>query len=208
MIYANRLKTLALPLVIFFFYACQSNSGSKQKTDDIGSYREEQSQDQIARGAYIVSTSACNDCHSPKILTPQGPIVDTTKILSGHPATNPLPPFDAAALQPGNWIQMAPDLTAFVGPWGISYSANLTSDSATGIGAWNEDVFIKTIRTGKHLGQENGRMILPPMPWPEISKMKDEDLKAVFAYLNSRPPIHNRLPQPLSPPEAMKLAKK
>jgi hypothetical protein len=55
------------------------------------------------------------------------------------------------------------DLTAFVGPWGISYTANLTPDSATGIGAWSEAAFINTIRSGKHLG--NGRDILPPMPW-------------------------------------------
>jgi hypothetical protein len=96
---------------------------------------------------------------------------------------------------------MAPDITSFVGPWGISYAANLTPDSATGIGAWTEDVFMKTLRTGKHLGMENGRPILPPMPWEFIGKMTDEDLSAVFAYLRNLPAISNRVPAPVPPNE-------
>lgn len=100
---------------------------------------------------------------------------------------------------------MAPDLTAFSGPWGISYTANLTSDSATGIGAWPEETFISAIRTGKHLGNPNGRDILPPMPWAEIAKMTDEDLKAVYAYLQSLPPIKNQVPQPVAPPDVEKM---
>jgi hypothetical protein len=101
---------------------------------------------------------------------------------------------------------MSPDITAFAGPWGISYAANLTSDSATGIGAWTEEQFIKSMRTGKHLGAENGRPILPPMPWPFISKMTDEDLSAVYAYLKSLPPVSNRVPAP-TPPNEVKFKK-
>ena len=110
------------------------------------------------------------------------------------------------ALQPGQWGGISPDITAFTGPWGISYAANLTSDSATGIGAWGEDVFIKTLRTGKHLGADNGRPILPPMPWNFINKMTDEDLRAVYAYLKSLPPINNRVPAP-TPPNQVNLRK-
>jgi hypothetical protein len=98
---------------------------------------------------------------------------------------------------------MAPDITAFVGPWGVSYAANLTPDSATGIGAWTEAQFISTMRTGKHLG--NGRPILPPMPWDEIRKKTDDDLKAMFAYLKSLPAVNNRVPGPVTPPDAMKM---
>jgi hypothetical protein len=100
---------------------------------------------------------------------------------------------------------MAPDITAFVGPWGISYTANLTSDSATGIGAWPEQSFINAIRTGKHLGNPNDRDILPPMPWNIIREMTDDDLKAVYAYLQSLPPINNKVPAPVAPPDVAKM---
>lgn len=99
---------------------------------------------------------------------------------------------------------MAPDLTAFVGPWGISCAANLTPDSATGIGAWTEATFLSGIRARKQLGNPNGRDLLPLMPWPEVSKMTDEDLKAVFAYLQSLPPIKNQVPQPVAQPAVKK----
>jgi mono/diheme cytochrome c family protein len=161
-------------------------------------------EDMIKRGDYIVTTGVCNDCHSPKVFTPQGePLPDSTKLLSGHQAGSQLPPLETKSLKPGNWISMSPDLTTFIGPWGVSYAANLTPDSATGIGAWNETTFINTLRSGKHLG--NGRNILPPMPWQFISKLTDDDLKSVFAYLQSLPAVNNRVPAPLSPPEAAKM---
>ena len=46
--------------------------------------------EQILRGQYLVNTSACHDCHTPKILTPLGPEIDTTRLLSGHPADEPV----------------------------------------------------------------------------------------------------------------------
>ena len=181
-------------------YSCQSSAESKDKKDGPFLSKSEL----VKRGGYLVSVSGCNDCHSPKIMTPQGPIPDTTKLLSGHPANSPLPPVDPKALQPGQWIQMAPDVTAFAGPWGMSFAANLTPDTTTGIGNWTEEVFINTLRTGKHLGQANGRPILPPMPWPGIGKMTDEDLRAVFAFLQSLPAINNKVPQPVPPTEVAK----
>ena len=96
---------------------------------------------------------------------------------------------------------MAPDVTAFVGPFGISYAANLTSDSTTGIGSWQESNFINAMRTGKHMGIPTARPILPPMPWPGLAKLTDEDLKSVFAFLKSTTPISNRVPQPVPPTE-------
>jgi hypothetical protein len=100
-------------------------------------------------------------------------------------------------VQPGKWYLATGDLTAWVGPWGISYTANLTPDEPTGIGMWTEEVFIKALRTGKHMGI--GRPILPPMPWPDFAKATDEDLKAIFAYLKSLPPIRNQVPDPVPP---------
>ena len=158
-------------------------------------------------GHYLVIVGGCNDCHSPKKLTPQGPVVDSERLLSGHPATVPLPSLHVDALTPGHWMLMGPDLTAYAGPWGISYAANLTPDSSTGIGVWTEDVFVKAIRTGKHLGVDNGRSILPPMPWEEIAQWKDNDLRAVYRYLRSLPPIRNQVPAPVSPQDAAKYTK-
>jgi hypothetical protein len=149
------------------------------------------------RGAYLVTLSGCNHCHSPKVFTDMGPVPDTTKLLSGHPADSKLPPIDPMMVQPGKWLLTPGDLTAWVGPWGISYAVNLTPDEPTGIGTWTAEVFIKAIRSGKHMGI--GRPILPPMPWSDIAKATDEDLKAIFAYLKSLPPIRNQVPDPVPP---------
>ncbi len=90
------------------------------------------------------------------------------------------------------------DLTVWVGPWGISYSANLTPDAA-GIGNWSENNFIISIREGKYKGIPTARILLPPMPWPVYSKMTDDELKAIFSYLKSIKPINNLVPQ-IAPP--------
>jgi hypothetical protein len=188
------------------FYAC-NNSETKKEPENITQVRNEEHDDMVKKGGYLVTGGSCFDCHTPKKMTPQGPVDDSSRMMSGHPAKEPLPHLDEKALTPGNWVLFSPDLTAFVGPWGMSFSANLTPDSATGIGAWTEEVFIKTLRTGKHLGKENGRQILPPMPWFNLAKLEEQDLKAIYAYLRSLPPISNRVPAPLSPQETAMLAK-
>ncbi|MBS1667284.1 MAG: c-type cytochrome [Bacteroidetes bacterium] len=195
---------VSLILVTALLYLSCNETSADNKAPITEKHELDQSE-LIARGKYIVSTSGCNDCHSPKIMTPQGPMIDSTKILSGHPQAEPLPPIDKNALKPGNWVLMMPDLTAAVGPWGVSYSANLSPDSTTGIGAWTEHDFIATMRTGRHLGHENGRHILPPMPWENLAQMEEQDLKAVFAYLKAIPPINNKVPTNLSPDEAAKM---
>ena len=162
----------------------------------------------IERGKYLVIAGACNDCHSPKIMTEQGPKVDSSKLLSGHPENAPYPKINLDALKPGDWVNFGPDLTTFVGPWGLSFSANLTSDSATGIGGWSESNFVNAIRKGKHMGMDNGRPIMPPMPWDNYAHLEDNDLKSIFAYLKTTPPISNRVHEPFSPAEVEELAKR
>lgn len=94
--------------------------------------------------------------------------------------------------------------TAFAGPWGVSYSINLTSDAETGLAKWTEQQFIGAMRTGRHLGVS--RPILPPMPWDALRQMTDQDLNAMFAYLRTVPAIRNRVPDavpaPAPPPAA------
>jgi hypothetical protein len=196
-------SSMLIGCVILLQYSCNNNAPAQQATEPA---KKELSQGELVeRGKYLVTTVGCNDCHSPKVMTAEGPVPDTTKLLSGHPAAMPMPPIDKNALKPGSWILFGPDLTSAVGPWGISYSANLTPDSATGLGAWTEEVFVKTLRTGKHLGQDGGRPILPPMPWQDFSKSTDDDLKAIFTYLKALPPISNKVPAPVSPPDVMKM---
>lgn len=198
--------TVAIFLPLAVLVAC-NNTEPQTGQQNITQVRNLEKDDLIKRGHYLVLTAGCHDCHTPKVFTAHGPVDDSTRLLSGHPAGTPLPPIDEKVLKPGNYILISPDLTAFIGPWGISYTANLTSDSATGIGAWGEETFIKTLRTGKHLGQDNGRPILPPMPWYNMARMEDADLKAIYAYLMSTTPISNRVPAPKSPQETAMLAK-
>jgi hypothetical protein len=151
----------------------------------------------IKRGEYLVQLGGCNDCHTPKVLTPNGPVLDKTNILSGHPANSTMPNFDFSLVESGNWILFSSDTTLAVGPWGVSFASNLTPDKQTGIGLWTEQVFINTMRTGKHMGA--GRPILPPMPWLNLKHLEDKDLKAIFAYLQSLNPIKNLVPAPIFP---------
>jgi len=162
---------------------------------------EKPSVDLVARGKYLVTTGLCHDCHSPKVFGPQGaPIPDSTRLLSGHPAELPYPDWAPADLQQRNIVTSTnPMLTAWAGPWGVSFAANLTPDTSTGIGEWTEDTFIRTLRTGKHQGYANGRDILPPMPWQFIGQRTDDDLKAMWAYLRSLPPVKNQVPFPIPP---------
>jgi hypothetical protein len=150
------------------------------------------------RGQYLVSMIGCNDCHTPWKMGPKGPEPDMTKMLSGHPEGLKMPPPPKPV---GPWTaSIAAPFTAFAGPWGISYCPNLTPDQNTGIGIWTEDLFVKAIKTGKHFG--TSREILPPMPWPSYRNMPDSDLKAIFAYLRTIPPISNHVPdsEPAPPP--------
>ena len=162
-----------------------------------GTVKPKTQEEMIALGKYLVHTSACDDCHTPKIFTEKGPVFDTTKLLSGHQQTDVLPSLDVTALGQNQWVAGSMTLTAWVGPWGISYASNLTPDKATGIGTMTEEMFIKTIREGKYMGV--GRPLLPPMPWEVYAKKTDEDLKAMYAYLMSLKPIHNQVPQPTPP---------
>jgi hypothetical protein len=152
----------------------------------------------VARGEYLVTTSGCNDCHTPWIMGANGPEPDMKRALTGHPADMVMPP--APKLPPGPWIWMgAATNTAFAGPWGTSFAANLTPDKATGTGEWTAEQFIATLRTGRRLGK--GRPVLPPMPASVYAKMTDDDLRSIFAYLQSLKPVSNKVPQPVEPGE-------
>lgn len=193
-------SAVVIAVLIFFsalFYLASCNTEDRDKASEdpqmkLGNARD----DTVRYGEYLVAGVGCHDCHSPKVMTPQGPIPDTTRLLSGHPAGTQLPAIDKSQLK--SWYLFTQDLTAFVGPWGISYAANITSDD-TGIGKWTEEQFIRAIRHGKFKGIADERTLLPPMPWPAFSNLTDTDLKAMFAYLKSTKPVKNVVPPAAAP---------
>jgi len=155
-------------------------------------------QSPVERGKYMVTVGGCNDCHTPKKLGPNGPEPDMTRELSGNPSTEKLAPVPAGLIAPDKYLTVVNNhLGAWVGPWGVSFAMNLTPDKSTGLGSWTEEMFVNALRIGKHQG--TGRPILPPMPWNWYRNMTDEDLKGIFAYLQSLPPINNPIPDPLPP---------
>lgn len=152
----------------------------------------------IERGRYLITLMDCNSCHTPKIMTEQGPVPDPARMLSGHPGDQPFIGFEKEDAPKGNWLLFNSDLTTAIGPWGVSFSANLTPDPS-GLGNWTYEQFKMAITAGKHKGMENGRSLLPPMPWQSYAELKEEDIRAIFDYLRIIKPIENIVPPPIPP---------
>jgi len=155
---------------------------------------------EVLWGKHLVILGGCNDCHTPKKMTAMGPVPDMSLMLSGHPTNAPVPTIDRKDIEQKG-LAVTNDLTVWVGPWGVSYAANLTPDE-TGIGNWSADQFIKAIKEGKFKGLDGTRPLLPPMSFVAegIShEMSDAELEAIFAYLKSINPVHNSVPQPQPP---------
>jgi len=105
-----KLLLVAIALVATTYLALGAQMTDKPKED---------LQAQLAkRGKYLVFLGGCNDCHSPKVFTAQGPIPDTTKLLSGAPADNNIPAVPTGVLAPDKWGFLGSnDMTTWAGPW-------------------------------------------------------------------------------------------
>lgn len=194
----QRLGALALAttatVCALWFAGCQPQQKAEQ-TEPAPAASAASQQELVERGKYLVTVAACGECHTPHKMGPNGPEPDETRLLSGHPQDEKV---TLPAGAPQNWPIMAwRTNTAFFGPWGVAFAANLTPDEETGIGIWDEELFIKVMRTGKHWGA--GRDIARIMPWHQYAQMTDEDLKAILAYLKSLPPIKNEVPELIPP---------
>lgn len=154
-------------------------------------------QEMIEHGKFLVTVGGCDDCHTPKNFGPNGPEMDMTRRFSGHPEGTQIPPVDTSLIK--YWAYLSHDLTIAVGPWGVTFSSNLTPDNETGIGTWQSEMFINAMKTGKHLGVAEGRPIFPPMPWQNMAQLSEEDLRCMFAYLKSLPAVKNKVPDPMPP---------
>lgn len=146
--------------------------------------------ERVERGRYLVdAVASCGQCHTPR----KNALEDPDKYLSGHPRGAEAPRFSMDLIRQGVLLSIAPTYTAFSGPWGVSFATNLTPH-ATGLGSWTEEAFVRAMRTGKHLGDPDKRSMLPPMPWRHYRSMTDADLRAIWSYLRSLPPIDNAVP--------------
>ena len=117
-----------------------------------------------AYGAYLAQHAGlCADCHTPRHGLMSTP--DRRRLFAGDAH----PPKDF----PQN-------------------PANLTPDSATGLGRWTEADFLRTIRTGV---DPKGDTLHPFMPWHENRRMTDDDLRAIYQFLRTLPPIANAVPR-------------
>ena len=183
------LMTIAVVISVVFA-ACQDSVASEEKS--IAMTKKEM----VKRGAYLVNTIGCDDCHSPKRMGPNGPEIIPELRLSGYPASRPITKTNIDVLKKG-WMLLSDDLTTAVGSWGQSFAANLTSDP-TGTGNWKEEQFIKAIREGKYKGLDNTRPLLLPMPWFVYKNLTDDDLKSIFAFLQTTKPVKNVVPAPRS----------
>ncbi len=169
--------------------ACTNTSAKNEKKAAVSD-----SAQKVKRGEYLVTVGGCDDCHSPKIMGPKGPEIDVKKRFSGFPAPRPIPKFDSNLVKKGI-AQFNEDLTSAAGPWGVSFAANITGDMS-GIGNWTLENFKYALRHGKWKGPEGSRDLLPPMPWFNMAKMTDEDLEAIYVFLEATKPVENIVPAP------------
>jgi len=135
----------------------------------------------VRQGKYLVELLACGVCHSDGALTGE---LNPNRLLAGSGTgiaySNPM-------------LQKNP---------GVVFPGNLTSDTETGLGAWQDEEIARVIRTGinKH-GQRN----LSVMPWPGYAKMTDEDAKSIVAYLRSIPAVKHKVPENIRPGKKTRL---
>lgn len=177
------LKVIIVVMILIFLYSCSQTQKKEVKNEESIS-----NDSLLKRGEYLVTIMACGDCHSPKMMTEQGLVPNPDLTLSGNPSDKKFKDINPALTK--TMAIYSQEGTASVGPWGISYAANITSDP-TGIGRWTQEQFNRAMQQGKYMGQENSRTLQPPMPWLSYGVLTEVDLKAIFTFLKSTKPVRN-----------------
>jgi mono/diheme cytochrome c family protein len=191
----NQMKHRSVVILSFTVLAGLA-AACRESSDQAAAQQPVDQKTLVARGERLVKLGGCADCHTPVKMGPNGPEPDAARHLSGHPSALVMPA--APELPEGPWVAVVgATMTAWNGPWGTTFTANLTPDRETGLGAWTVADFIATVRTGRHLGK--GRPVLPPMPIAVLNEYTDDELTAMFTYLQSLPPIRNQVPSPIEP---------
>lgn len=116
-------------------------------------------QDVVNYGKYLVIAASCVDCHSKK---DKGATVEGSEFGGGM---------------------------EFMMPQGTVRSVNITPDKKTGLGLWSEETFVKRFKMYADSGYVphaiGPKDMNTPMPWMMYAGMKESDLKAIFAYLQT-----------------------
>lgn len=124
--------------------------------------------ERIARGKYLFTLADCDGCHSLRDFSRfGGPVLE-----GGRGQGNVMP--------------------AELGLPGLVAASNISSDRETGIGAWTDGEKIRAIREGI---SRDGTALFPMMPYSFYRHMSDEDVQDLVAYLNTLPPVKNRVPR-------------
>lgn len=182
--------TMTLPVIIGVAVGC----GGDSNNSPTGLPGGRATQDQVSRGRYLVTTSGCTDCHNRGKDDPSD-----TKWMAGYVAGTPGQPF-------------------VIGPFS-TYPANLTPDTATGIGGVTDrqiynalkygldpmataDVVITSTTPGQGNFPATPHYLAPPMPWPATRHLSDDDLWSLVAYLkHGIKAVSNTVPSSQGPPD-------
>jgi mono/diheme cytochrome c family protein len=118
---------------------------------------------------------------------------------------------DAALIEHGRYLATAGDCISchtraggepFAGgraldtPFGVIYSANITPDAVSGLGAWSETDLTRAMREGI---ARDGTHLYPAFPYTAYTKVTDADIHAIYAFLRSRKPVHYTPPKNAMP---------
>ena len=124
--------------------------------------------DTVAYGKYLVTIAACSDCHTPMH---KGQPIDSLSFAGGFKFRLPT--------------------------GGIVRSANITPDSATGIGLWSENQFVNTFKKFD-IPTDSLQNVLPNhyntvMPWTFFAGMQTSDLRSIYQYLRTIHPVKHHV---------------
>lgn len=122
----------------------------------------------VAYGAYLLTAASCNNCHTKN---EKGDEIPGMRLAGGF----------EFALPTG----------------GVVRSANITPDMESGIGNWSEETFVNRFKVYADSSFKpsdiNKGDFNTVMPWLMYSTMKNEDLKAIYAYLRTVKPVTNKV---------------
>ena len=141
----------------------------------------------LGRGRYLVRLARCGHCHTPRPLSGTQRERRLEMEFGGGRRFSTKPYFDELDPDPG--YDQRPRGEPGPPPEAFVTSPNITSDPS-GISYYDEAIFIQTIRTGRVAGV---RPLSRAMLWFEFRKLTDDDLKAIFRYLRSVPPVKHRV---------------
>lgn len=122
--------------------------------------------DTIQYGAYLVNAAACMECH--------------TQVKKGQVIPE-------LAFSGGRMFEM---------PNGKAYSANITSDKATGIGGWTAEQFVQRFKAYADPANEpeiDAKEVNTIMPWTMFAGMDTSDLRSIYSYLQTTKPINHKV---------------